>query len=67
MIQYGYAGKILRINLSDGIFSDEILDDDFIKKYVGGVGFGARYLYKENPDHVAFSDPQIESFLQTVH
>jgi aldehyde:ferredoxin oxidoreductase len=58
MIQYGYARKILRVNLSDGTFSDEALDDDFVKKYIGGVGFGARYLYQENPDHVAFSDPQ---------
>ena len=58
MIQYGYAGKILRVNLSDGTFSDETLDNDFMKKYIGGVGFGAQYLYKENPDHVAFSDPQ---------
>lgn len=58
MIQYGYAGKILRINLSDGRFSDETLDHDFVRQYVGGVGFGASYLVQENPDSLAFSDPQ---------
>jgi aldehyde:ferredoxin oxidoreductase len=58
MIQYGYAGKILRINLSDGTLSDETLDNDVMKKYIGGVGFGARYIYQENPDNVEWSDPQ---------
>lgn len=58
MVQYGYAGKILRINLSDGTFSDETLENDFIMKYIGGAGFGARYIYQENPDHVEWSDPK---------
>jgi len=58
MNQYGYAGKILRVNLSDGTFSDETLDYDFVKKYIGGAGFGARFLYQENPDKVEWSDPQ---------
>lgn len=58
MNQFCYAGKILRINLTDEAFSAEELDNDFIKKYIGGGGFGARYLYRENPDNVKWSDPQ---------
>jgi aldehyde:ferredoxin oxidoreductase len=58
MIPCGYAGKILRVDLSNRTFSDENLDDDFIKKYIGGIGFGARYLYQENPVNVEWSDPQ---------
>lgn len=57
-IQCGYAGKILRVNLSNRTFSDEDLDNDFLKKYIGGAGFGARYLYQENPDNAEWSDPQ---------
>ncbi|MFB0507607.1 MAG: aldehyde ferredoxin oxidoreductase family protein [Thermodesulfobacteriota bacterium] len=58
MISCGYAGKILRVNLSDGTFSDENLDNDFLRKYIGGTGFGARYLYQENPDNAEWSDPE---------
>jgi len=58
MIPYGYAGRILRINLSNGTLSNENLDSDFQKKFIGGAGFGARYLYQENPDNIEWSDPQ---------
>lgn len=58
MIPFGYAGKILRVDLSNRTFSDENLDDNLIKKYIGGAGFGARYLYQENPDNVEWLDPQ---------
>ena len=53
-----YTGKILRVNLAGGVLSHEVLDSDFIKKYVGGAGFGARYLYQENPDGVEWADPE---------
>ena len=42
----GYAGKILKIDLSqkDGISVDP-LDMKFAKKFLGGKGFGAKLLY----------------------
>ena len=58
MIPYGYAGRILRVDLSGQIFIDEELDNDLIKKYIGGAGFGARYLCQENPGNVEWSSPQ---------
>ncbi|UCF56816.1 MAG: hypothetical protein JSW15_12225 [Deltaproteobacteria bacterium] len=58
MISRGYAGKILRVDLSNGTFSDENVDNDFLRKYIGGAGFGARYLYQENPDDAEWSDPE---------
>jgi len=54
----GYAGKILRVNLRDRSFFDEPLNDDFMRQYIGGAGFGASYLCRENPDHAKWSDPQ---------
>ena len=42
----GYAGKILRVDLSEGKTWSEDLDDGTLKKWVGGVGLGAKYLYE---------------------
>ncbi len=54
----GYTGKILRVDLSKGTVSIEELDQAFIEKWVGGVGFGAKYLYDEVPPGVEWSDPE---------
>ena len=43
----GYAGKILRVNLPANTTSVEELDEEFCRKYIGGAGFIAYYLYKE--------------------
>jgi aldehyde:ferredoxin oxidoreductase len=49
-MMYGYAGKILRINLSTFKISKQVIPEDFYHKYMGGNGFGARLLYTElNP------------------
>ena len=44
---YGYMGKILRVNLSSGVVTDEPLETELVEKYIGGTGFGAEYLYRE--------------------
>ena len=54
----GYLGKVLRVDLSSGKTSVEELDQSFIEKWVGGAGFGARYLYEEVPADVKWSDPE---------
>jgi aldehyde:ferredoxin oxidoreductase len=56
-ILYGYTGKILRVDLSNKKFSIDNLDEVIIKKWVGGVGFGTKYLYDEVPPEVEWSDP----------
>ena len=43
----GIAGKILRINLSDGSVSIDEPEESFYRKYLGGAGFVAYYLLKE--------------------
>jgi len=43
----GYAGKILRINLSGRSVSSEPLDEKMARRYLGGAGFIAYYLWKE--------------------
>ena len=54
----GYVGKALRVDLSTGKVSVEELESSFIEKWVGGVGFGAKYLYDEVPPGVGWSDPE---------
>ena len=43
----GYTGNMLRVNLSDESVSTERLDEQFLRKYLGGAGFVAYYLYTE--------------------
>jgi aldehyde:ferredoxin oxidoreductase len=54
----GYAGKILRVDLSTSTLSPEDLDEITVRKWVGGVGLGAKYLYDEVPPGVKWSDPE---------
>ncbi|HOI17653.1 MAG TPA: aldehyde ferredoxin oxidoreductase N-terminal domain-containing protein, partial [Geobacteraceae bacterium] len=58
MSLYGYAGRILRVDLDEKKFHDESLDADFVSQFIGGAGFGAKYLYDEHPESVAWSDPE---------
>jgi aldehyde:ferredoxin oxidoreductase len=46
---YGYAGTILRVNLSSGDVKREPLSEHMADKYLGGRGFVARMLYDELP------------------
>jgi aldehyde:ferredoxin oxidoreductase len=38
----GYAGKVLYIDLTTGKTRTEKLDEDYAKKYIGGIGLGMR-------------------------
>jgi aldehyde:ferredoxin oxidoreductase len=58
MTAAGYAGKILRVDLSAGTTCSEALDEATLKKWVGGVGLGARYLYDEVPPGVEWADAE---------
>ncbi|MBM3200620.1 aldehyde ferredoxin oxidoreductase, partial [Candidatus Woesearchaeota archaeon] len=53
----GYAGQVLRINLSKNSIKKEPLQDEVIEKYLGGSGFCAYYLTKEiKPSVKAFDE-----------
>jgi aldehyde:ferredoxin oxidoreductase len=43
----GYAGKLLRIDLTKGKFKEEPLEEGFMKNFLGGSGFGIKILYDE--------------------
>jgi aldehyde:ferredoxin oxidoreductase len=42
---HGYLGRILRVDLSRGTIFDEALNEDYARRYLGGSGLAARYLY----------------------
>ncbi|MDH5376042.1 MAG: aldehyde ferredoxin oxidoreductase family protein [Candidatus Bathyarchaeota archaeon] len=52
---HGYAGRILHIDLTTGKTHVEPLNEEYAKKYIGGIGLGIRLLL----DH---SKPGIEPF-----
>ncbi len=54
----GYMKKFLRVDLSSMKIKEEELGDELIEKYVGGTGFGARFLYDEVPPGVEWNDPK---------
>jgi aldehyde:ferredoxin oxidoreductase len=47
MVPGGYNGKILRVNLSNGIIKSEEIDDILLRRYIGGIGLISYYLWKE--------------------
>src|SRR5512136_1688870 len=53
----GYAGQLLRVDLSAGTMRSEALAEATARKWVGGVGLGAKYLYEEVPPEVEWADP----------
>jgi len=44
---FGFAGKLLRVDLSKGDTKQEPLSEELARKYLGGRGFAARILYDE--------------------
>jgi len=46
MIKGGYAGKLLFVNLTDGIIDSKPLSEELAVRFVGGYGIGARILHE---------------------
>ncbi len=46
---HGYVGRLLRVDLSEGKFSVEVTQPEILRKFIGGVGYGAKLLYDEIP------------------
>ena len=46
----GWTGKVLRVDLTNGVVAKEDLNMDWARDYVGMRGLGAKYLYEEMHD-----------------
>ena len=53
----GYAGKLLRVDLTNQRFNEEYLDETVLRKFVGGTGLGVKFLYEEVPAGITPFDP----------
>jgi aldehyde:ferredoxin oxidoreductase len=57
MAQYGYAGNILKVDLSDGK-SKKQPSADYTDKYIGGHGLAARLYWEMVPPQAKAADPE---------
>lgn len=67
---YGYAGRVLHIDLTTGKTHVEPLNEEYAKKYIGGIGLGMRlWLDYSKPGVEPFSpeNPLILAIGQTHH
>ncbi len=55
---YGYGGKLLFVDLSNGQVAVEGLDEGFARSYLGGNGFAARLLFDHLPKGLDPFDPR---------
>jgi len=58
MGSFGYAGKILEVDLSKGRFSVREETEEMQKLYLGGVGFAARILWEETTAETEAFSPE---------
>ncbi len=49
MLSGGYMGKILRVNLTAKTATEEYLTAEMARNFIGGAGFGVKYLFDEVP------------------
>ncbi|MCK4784024.1 MAG: aldehyde ferredoxin oxidoreductase, partial [Desulfobacteraceae bacterium] len=47
MYKGGYTGKVLRVNLTDQTTKEEKLPLEIAKDFIGGAGFGIKYLFDD--------------------
>ena len=58
MVENTYTGTILRVDLSSGQVTTELVEEDVMRKYVGGSGLGAKYLYESVLPGIQWDDPE---------
>jgi aldehyde:ferredoxin oxidoreductase len=65
MLGGGYHGKILRVDLSQGMATTESLDEKLARDFVGGRGLGSAILWRELPARADPLSPQNRVILAT--
>ncbi len=62
---FGYMGKILRVDLTNGKVSEEAIREDDCKLFLGGSGLATRYLFDEVPKGADPLGPENELIFMT--
>jgi aldehyde:ferredoxin oxidoreductase len=55
---HGYAGQVLRVDLAHRILTAEPHGEGVLRKFVGGTGLGAKYLYEEVGPEIGWNDSE---------
>jgi aldehyde:ferredoxin oxidoreductase len=64
---YGYTGKILHVNLSDGSIFIEEPPEAFYRKYMGGSAMGLYYILKDTPPGIdPLASENVLTFMTSV-
>jgi len=58
-------GRMLRVDLTNELITEESLDEAVLRQYIGGAGLGAKVLYDEVPPGVEWADPENRLILAT--
>ena len=61
----GYAGQLLRVDLSAGRAWGEPWSPEDMRTYLGGAGLGAKILWDEVPAHASWDNPENRLVLGT--
>ncbi len=54
----GYSGKVLHVDLSKGLFTEESPPESFYRQYAGGACMGNYYVFKGMPAGIDALDPR---------
>jgi aldehyde:ferredoxin oxidoreductase len=58
-------GKILRVDLTEGEITEESLNEDWARKFIGGSGLATKYLYEEVPGGIDPLGPENKLIFMT--
>src|SRR4030043_264554 len=55
---YGYAGKMLMVDLSQEKIVEEPTSLDLVEKYLGGTGLAVHFLFQQVPPEIKAGTPE---------
>jgi aldehyde:ferredoxin oxidoreductase len=61
----GYTGKLLRVDLSQHEVTEEQINPQLLRDYIGGTGLGTRLMYDEVPPHTDPLGPDAKIIITT--
>jgi len=64
-MNFGFMGKILRVNLENHTITVEEINEAWARKYLGGVGLATKYFYEEVPRGVDPLGPENKLIFMT--
>jgi aldehyde:ferredoxin oxidoreductase len=55
---YGHMGKMLRVDLTEHLVTDEVLSAQYLKQWMGGTSLGVKHMCDEVPPKTAWDAPE---------